>query len=256
MVNDLTVLWENYWITCPNEMKKRVLLIGDSVFRQVRSSLEYMLNECYVDFYATSYSISDESYFEGISAFLENLPVEVKYDTIMYMENHHSYDFCYKREEKKYSERVIQIANICSEYCDCFKYISISLFNPQGQKKIWNDEVIERNNFAKEIMQERFVDLNDTLREIPYSDEVHFSDKYNYVIADLLAKAGGYCGGWKRIPLLIKDILDLDFVDVYIFGICDESQTMGWFLQHLCGKRILAFVTSAEYRSYITGGNR
>ena len=58
MVLDLSVLWGNYWISHPREEHMRILLVGDSVFRQIRSSMEYM-SDYYVDFYATSYSIFD-----------------------------------------------------------------------------------------------------------------------------------------------------------------------------------------------------
>ncbi len=64
--------WTNCWWSEACKKKERFLLVGDSVTRSMRGSLEKLLYfTCAVDLFATSFSIQDSLFWKHLKLYLE-----------------------------------------------------------------------------------------------------------------------------------------------------------------------------------------
>ena len=72
--------WLNYWIEDANENKKRILLIGDSVSRDIRKGMCTRLKDEYaVDLLAMSYSIFEDDIENEIEHYFIKNPYQYEY---------------------------------------------------------------------------------------------------------------------------------------------------------------------------------
>ena len=79
--------WSNFWIDEANkENKDRILIIGDSTARMIRSTLAKMSNRP-VDLFATSSGLHDSLFVNQIDCFFKS---EYQYDTIIVQLGHHA----------------------------------------------------------------------------------------------------------------------------------------------------------------------
>lgn len=80
--------WSNFWIDRANvNSSKRILLIGDSTSRIIRSTFSKILG-CPVDLFATSSALHDELFINQINAFFNQS--KYKYETIFVQLGHHA----------------------------------------------------------------------------------------------------------------------------------------------------------------------
>ena len=227
MVLDLSVLWGNYWISHPREEHTRILLVGDSVFRQIRSSMEYM-SDYYVDFYATSYSIFDNEYLQQLDFFLSNTTINIKYDRIIFMENHHSYDVKVNECINRYKDVIKKIQKCLERYTNC-TWVSSTLFNPLSKKGSLNDEIMFRNDIVKCFLGDKFVNLD--TNDYVYSDEVHYSERYNIDFSVKLLNLCNYSVVWKKAPNILTSFMNFED-EVFIFGRDSNASIIKEELEH------------------------
>lgn len=181
--------WLNYWIENANESKKRIILIGDSVTRDLRKKMNFYLNKSYaIDLLAMSYCILDDMVIEEISHYFQSS--QYQYDYIIYqMGAHHGYYVkCCKSEEdsKKFESRIKAILCFFKKYSANVVAVSSTFENcfDNGNKNVRNcNEEIEKRNqllgMVAEKLQISFLDLGLKLdyNILKYSDRFHFSDK-------------------------------------------------------------------------------
>lgn len=80
--------WINFWWDHANSTgEKRILLIGDSTARMVRSTLGKILNQP-VDLFATSSGLHDSLFINQVDCFYN--AIEYKYDCIFVQLGHHA----------------------------------------------------------------------------------------------------------------------------------------------------------------------
>lgn len=80
--------WSNFWIDRANvNSSKRILLIGDSTSRIIRSTFS-KISDCPVDLLATSSALHDELFINQINAFFNQR--KYKYETIFVQLGHHA----------------------------------------------------------------------------------------------------------------------------------------------------------------------
>ena len=80
--------WSNFWIDRANDnSSKRILLIGDSTSRMIRSTFS-KISGCPVDLLATSSALHDELFINQINAFFNQN--KYKYETIFVQLGHHA----------------------------------------------------------------------------------------------------------------------------------------------------------------------
>ena len=82
--------WVNLWIDQANEenVKKRILLVGDSTSRVIRRTMSEALGDVPVDLFATSAALRDVIYWDQLDAFFKNN--QYKYDFIFVQVGNHS----------------------------------------------------------------------------------------------------------------------------------------------------------------------
>ncbi len=83
-----TTEWVNFWYDKANtKADKRILLVGDSVSRQIRSTMAAKLN-CPTDLFATSAALRDKMFWDQFKCFFEN--DLYKYDAVFVWVGNHS----------------------------------------------------------------------------------------------------------------------------------------------------------------------
>lgn len=186
--------WLNYWIEDANKNKKRIILLGDSVTREIRKRLNSFMSEEYVvDLLAMSYSILDSMVLEEIKHFFERTLYQ--YDTIIYqMGAHHGYHIeCVKSDEaaKRYADKTEEILKTLSQYGTNIIAMTPTFercLDKEGKSILnHNEEIGKRNEILKEISERlkvSFFDLNQKIdyKKVRYSDWCHFyEDCYEYI---------------------------------------------------------------------------
>lgn len=251
MQNMLSVLWGNYWITQPNEIKRRILLVGDSVFRQIRMSMQLLLGGSYlVDFWGGSWSTKDKQYIAELQFFLNNKPCHVKYDIVLYMDNHHSYDFCCKKDT--YVKYINEISELVCDSSDSFFWVSTTLFNSEKECGKYNIEVKDRNGIAESVYKNRYINLVEYLQRIGarFEDEVHFCECYNLDVSYFLINAINTkeVNQFVVVPQIISNICEFDFEKVYIWGNSEKAKGVHFFCTSVLKISVLGLVTTKEYQ--------
>lgn len=192
--------WLNYWIEDANKDKDRVILLGDSVTRELRKKLNIFMEEMYaVDLMAMSYSILDDMALEEIKHFFEKNPYQ--YVSIIYqMGAHHGYHLeCVGsgNDAKQFECRTREILKVLSRYSNKVIAISPTLereIDKNGKSVLHhNVEIGKRNQILRDVSKElqiSFLDLNKEMdyQKIRFSDWCHFyEDCYEY-IAEVIIK--------------------------------------------------------------------
>ena len=137
--------WSDY---APNEDKPRVLLIGDSITNGYNEQVRELLRDvCYVDFFATSYTIESCVYLANVRAMI----ADAKYDLVHF--NFGLHGFHLGRDEYKARVRALaeEIALECKTVLVSSTPIRAQKSNDLDKK---NDAVIERNEAVAEIAAE------------------------------------------------------------------------------------------------------
>ena len=164
--------WSDY---APNTDKPRVLLIGDSITNGYNEHVRELLRDaCYVDFFATSYTIESGVYLANVRAFL----ADTKYDLVHFNFGLHGFHL----ERDEYKARVRALAE---EIALEAKTLLVTSTPIRAQKSneldLKNSAVIGRNEAIAEISAEcgfPVDDLYTVARELPF--ELTAGDGYHY----------------------------------------------------------------------------
>lgn len=188
--------WSNFWWEDANKRCDRILLIGDSVTRGYRSSLNNILKmQGYVvDLCAFSASVVDSLTEKMLKAFFA--VTEYSYDYIgVQMGGQHDWSIkcCEDLEDRNlfkqfYKRYVIELKSKC-------KVLFLLSYTPTVLKEDLekdnierNKELICRNEIAKEVAFEtncQYIDLWSTIleKECKHVDYIHFDREANQYIA-------------------------------------------------------------------------
>lgn len=167
--------WLNYWIEAANSEKKRILLIGDSVARQYRKTLNDILASrgYVVDLVATSYGMTDPLLYEELFHFIN--VVHYNYEAIVFqLGAHHGYDIECKNSKKDKELYEFHLRKILKMLAN----EKIQLITVAGTPEREIDEKGENiENHNGEICKR-----NEILSEISNQEKYVFIDLYEYMI--------------------------------------------------------------------------
>lgn len=210
-----TTEWANFWYDKANHKSdRRILLIGDSVSRQIRSTMSALL-QCPVDLFATSAALRDRMFWDQLKCFFEN--GLYSYEAIFIWVGNHSRrnedgtDYFSDHDYQRFHSDFTTLIEISMEIApkviilstlhmfirrNSNKYIEfireIIGFRP---KEILDDNenaVVEvKNKIIQQVANEHglpFYDIDKTLLESKYwhKDNIHYISKSNKFVASRL----------------------------------------------------------------------
>ena len=215
--------WLNYWwANADKECTERYLLIGDSVSRGYRGSLE-KISGIPVDYIGTSSLILDELFLREIDIFLigggvdmySAIQVQIGIHGIMDIKTELNGDFydVYRNQYKNLIEFLLEKTKrlvlasttpVIDRYWNCSnKYLSFILRNthPLCMEHInerMDKELSIRNNMARDIAKEYSLIFNDLYfymrnegKKFRHIDEIHYEKKSNVFMARKVAECFG-----------------------------------------------------------------
>lgn len=207
--------WTNTWIDAatPPRIQKvthnqpRLLLIGDSTVRMVRSTLANVMM-CPVDMIGTSANLYDEIFVNLIDSFFHNNIYQ--YDCIFVQLGHHGRvgidggEFSMS-DLSRYKENMTSLLKFLKQFCSCIIVETIydAVVVPSGKCKKWlikhhikeedKDEEINavtqaKNNVLPSVCEETncfLLDMNGFMDNQKYihTDHIHFEQSAKIVIA-------------------------------------------------------------------------
>ena len=205
--------WSNTWISnADRPVKKRILLIGDSTARMIRSTLE-RCSKVPVDMIGTSAALDDLLFTSILHAFFNNSLY--KYDAIFVQLGHHSRinktGQPYKDSDyEKFHSDLISLLNYLKNFCD--NIILESVFLSVKPKKRYqtvlnllglpiaeipdedaNSVKRKKNEIIKQVACEANVTYLDICaymedKNIPHRDHIHYIGKAKSVISKEMLK--------------------------------------------------------------------
>lgn len=196
------VEWLNYWIQDANDRdKKRILLLGDSVARGYRRTLNTMLQteHCAVDLLAASYSVLDHSLLEELEHFVSTIGYD--YQSIVFqMGFHHGYWVKCKENKEDYDAYYRQLEKILNvlQKLNCNMITVSSTPENTNYPDANNEELKVRSSILQNVSEKYgypFVDLYHTLydnKEFAMADIVHYEEKGYEYIAHRISNALGF----------------------------------------------------------------
>lgn len=257
--------WLNYWIENADSYKKRILLLGDSVTREIRKKMQFYLKREYaVDLIAMSYCILDCMALEEIKHYFQTMPYQYKY--IFYqMGAHHGYHIaCAESVEdsEKFESRTAEILQFLK--CYSLNVIVLSLTPERdcdlkgNQLLNHNKEIAKRNwlieKAAKKVKINSF-NLNKKIDTclFQYLDWCHFSEECYEKIAEILIAE--FFPDIRYVSSnQIKTVRELDrklelYEDkkIYIYGNSIRGRRIRAYLDKH-GFRFDGFIVSNEYK--------
>ena len=190
--------WTNTWVEdCQDPDKERILLIGDSVLRNIRGKISGIINES-ADFIGTSRSFADPCFFNIFDCFFQANPRNYSKILVNLGINHGHFFNVFQNEQeqslyKEYFEKFIknikQNANYIVIISGTTWVYKDNILKFDTQK---NDEIRTKNKIQSEIAQKYktpFIDLySHIMSNIDYyvfTDHVHFK---SIKITDYTAK--------------------------------------------------------------------
>lgn len=256
--------WLNYWIEDANENKKRIILLGDSVTREIRKRLNSFMGEEYaVDLIAMSYSVLDDMVVEELKHFFDRAPY--CYDAIFYqMGAHHGYYLeCIKSDDavKRYADKTEEILKLLSQYS--VRLIAVTptyerSFDKEGKKVLnHNEEITKRNQIMQAVSNHlniTFFDLNKEIdyKKVRYSDWCHFYEEcYEYISKAIVERFFPeiHCVVSNRVGTIQQLDVELEHFKerkIYIYGNGVRGNCMRMYLRKK-GYVFGGFIVSDKY---------
>lgn len=203
--------WTNTWREYANQNKMRILLIGDSVTRGIRSSLQSVVGGQYsVDLFATSAAITDISFKRDVEFFLSY--DEWQYSIIVFQCGlHHGLNMRCCQDalyESKWEQEFAQLVKMTEAHCEDIIFLSGTpeVYASQTTKlneKI-NIEIRKRNQIIKRIAdkwEKKYIDVYSSTIGVGYVDAQHFMKKGYDIIAKVLEKQieDSISESWEKI---------------------------------------------------------
>lgn len=259
--------WLNYWIEDADTGKKRIILLGDSVTRDLRKKLQFYMQKKYaVDLIAMSYCILDDMVLEEIKHYFQNSPYE--YECIIYqMGAHHGYHIaCAESEEdaEKFAVRTLEILKCLKRYSLRVIAISSTLercFDKEGQKLFNHNKEIEKRNQLLEIAVQKaqitFWDLNKKMynQVLRYLDWCHFNERCyelfaRLFITEFFPEIKYISSNQMETVRELNEKLELyNGKKIYIYGNGIRGRRIRAYLCG-CGYWFGGFVVSDEYKEF------
>ena len=169
--------WTNlYWDNANKGDLPRILLIGDSISVGYRPFVERALQgKYYVDLFATSKSVADESYFKELKYVLS----EYDYKVIHFNNGLHGGHLT----DEEYKTGMIKLVKILKSHPSKLVWTSstpISAPNDTYKLDTKNDQVISRNAVAKEIAIKNNIEIDDLYSLVLGKGDIRLPDQYHY----------------------------------------------------------------------------
>lgn len=194
-----TIEWVNSWLAHADCEGDRILLIGDSVTRELRGKLEHYISHWYnVDLFAASFAITDHLFWRNLECFFNG---DYKYKIIIINYGfHHGFSVKCTSGEEVYRTMYQKLIDICRQLCNrvivmtgtsCMRSDHLDQI-----ETVLEEEIIARNNALKKAAEHTGCDLFDlydiikhgTGTDFKYIDTVHFEKKaYFYIAYEMLA---------------------------------------------------------------------
>ncbi|MBQ7822106.1 MAG: SGNH/GDSL hydrolase family protein [Clostridia bacterium] len=189
-----TYEWDHVWFEhAPDNTKKRVLLIGDSITCGTKPVINNIAHgEFYADLLGTSKALDNPNFISAIDYVVSQ---EQRLDAIQFNNGLHGWHLDAKAYEENYRRVIAHIIEKCPGV-----RVVIALTTPvrvQGQLEKFaprTEIVKERNEAAKKIASEFSLDVTDLYsavadrHELWCDDAVHFLDEGYTVIAETCIK--------------------------------------------------------------------
>lgn len=207
--------WSNFWYDKANQnIDKRILLVGDSVARQVRRTLAEITNNP-VDLFATSAALRDQMYWDQWECFFKNNLY--RYDAIFVWVGNHSRmsedgksyftEYDYRRFRADFSYLIDRCLDISSDITvlstlHMYKWRKYNhdierirrklMIKPKEHLNHEENVVVEgKNRIMQEVAEEknvRFYDIDSVLMESDYwhTDFIHYIPESNTFVANIL----------------------------------------------------------------------
>lgn len=259
--------WSNIWIEdASNENKDRILLIGDSVTRQFRSTLSSLTQgKGYsVDLLAMSHSIHDQMADDKIQFFFEEAQKNsYKYEYVLFQVGyHHGFAYACNTDQKvraQYKRNMIRIINYIQKYCEKIYIISATpeQNNDGEERNNHMPEIVERNRINQEIALEfqiEYINLYDDLvyKDIRFTDMFHMQRGMDYYIASVICNIvlntdyANICYEKLNFFSELISVIEED-TKIYIFGHSKRGRALEDFLKKYLNKNIEKFIVSSQY---------
>lgn len=207
--------WVNFWYDKANQKSdRRILLIGDSVSRQIRSTMSALL-QCPVNLFATSAALRDSMFWNQLKCFFEN--GLYSYEAIFIWVGNHSRrsedgtgyfsDYDFQRFHSDFSTlveicrgiapKVIILSTLhmfirrnANKYFESIR--EIVGIRPKETLDYKENAVVEvKNKIIEQVASEQgllFYDIDKTLLKSKYwhKDNIHYISKSNKFVASRL----------------------------------------------------------------------
>lgn len=256
--------WMNYWIESACTYKDRIILLGDSVTREIRKKLQFFMKRKYaVDLMAVSYCILDHMVPEEINHFFRSSPYRYEY-IIYHMGAHHGYHIaCAESGEdaEKFADRTVEIL-------ECLKQFSLHVIavsstmekgfkNGEKQLTEHNREIEKRNRLLEEAAERVHITFFDLNRQIDYqifryTDWCHFYEEcYESIARIFIAEffPDIKCISANQIETVSELNMKLEVYNnkkIFIYGNGIRGRRIRMYLCER-GYRFDGFVVSDEY---------
>ncbi len=202
MEREFTEWTNSWWDDANNPKKRRWLMIGDSVHRECRSTLQHLLRPIQIslDFYAASFHIEDDAFKREIKHFFSY--DEYEYEIIFVgWGGHHGYARRTIQEigiREAYKNSYQELLEFVMKRCLLAVILLSTPVTTEGNVKLFdssiNSEVVERNLIAKELAEKYdlpFIDQYQLVmnhqEQIEYRDTKHFiGPSYLFIVQDTL----------------------------------------------------------------------
>lgn len=194
--------WLNTWISDANTTNRRILLVGDSVTRNIRGKLETLAGkDAAIDLYAASYSLLDDRFETSFDDFLHGN--EYKYDAIVINYGYHHGFIVLCNEDAKVADKYETSYRKLIEKCTA---ISDQVILATGTDYIVRDKTITGDkdykselNFRNEMTRKladvyklELLDMDEYIKttgnKLWYEDEVHPEPAFSFAMAFLILK--------------------------------------------------------------------
>ena len=197
------VEWINYWINgAAKGNSKRILLIGDSVIRELRPILSKNISDYEIDFLTMSYDVSDENAYAEIVKFMDTIAKQYHYEIALYNLGFHHNSFHlvensgHNRTQFKESQlKILHFLKQKVTRCICIGGTPERNDEDRidGNPTLRNEEIVKRNEITFEaslIEEVDYLDLYSKIKARGYElrDNVHYYQGAYEYISDLICE--------------------------------------------------------------------
>lgn len=247
--------WMNYWIEDANEKKERILLIGDSVIRQIRTKMNSM---CYpkgyvVDIIAMSYNIFDDMLKKELEHFFENSLYFYKY-IIFNLGFHHGSHINCKTDSSvylQYEEKLVNVLSLIAKNCSHV----IAVTGTPEKITAYSEEIFVRNNILKDVATEfgySIVDWFDNMEKSEFRlvDRCHYTRTADEYMANQILKII-FQENRSEILNICSDLKSFNdrlnsVKRIFIYGYGIRGRTIEKYLS-MHNRKIEGFIVSNKY---------